>query len=241
MMKNFKIKSFAIACTLFLAMSVGSVACSSKTTIPAPTPTPSAQKTADTNKNPSNYIPIVKLDVTSTGIKSGIIDPQYGAASKDKLGAMPLESIPLQWSGAPASTKTYALSIIDYDTVPILGFPWIHWVAADIPATTTSLPANASTLMAKDMVQGVNSYANGYPLNLVSLKGFQVARESAYHYGGMVPVNFAHKYTMTVYALDTTLNLKAGFGLNDLYNSMQGHIVGEGTVYGTYNKDITKL
>lgn len=194
-----------------------------------------------TNNNPNNYIPIVKMELQSAGISNGVIDAQYGAASTDKLGAMPLESIPLNWSGAPATTKSYAITIIDYDTVPIMGFPWIHWVAADIPATTTSLPANASTTMAKDMVQGVNSYANGYPLQLNGLKGFQVPRESAYHYGGMVPVNFPHKYTMMVYALDTTLNLKAGYGLNDLYNAMEGHIVGEGVIYGIYNKDITKL
>lgn len=194
-----------------------------------------------TSSNPNNYIPIVKMNLSSSGIKNGIIDPQYGAASKDKLGAMPLESIPLNWSGAPANTKSYAVTILDYDTVPILGFPWIHWIASDIAPTTTSLPANASTTMAADMIQGYNSYANGFPLDLVSIKGFQVPRENAYHYGGMVPVNFPHKYTMKVYALDTTLNLKQGYGLNDLLNAMEGHIVGEGVVYGTYNAAITKL
>lgn len=188
-----------------------------------------------------DYIPIIKLNISSSGIKEGIIDPQYGAASKDKLGAMPLESIPLQWSGAPSTTKTYAITIVDNDTVPIMGFPWIHWVVADIPSDTTMLPANASTTMTESIKQGVTSFADGYPLNLVTLKGFQVPREKAFHYGGMVPVNFPHKYTMTVYALDTALNLENGFGLNDLYNAMEGHVVGEGVVYGIYDAEITKL
>ncbi|WP_297639382.1 YbhB/YbcL family Raf kinase inhibitor-like protein [uncultured Clostridium sp.] len=209
----------------------------SGSTSQAPTvPNPTAA-----DKNPDNYIPITKMNLSSTGIKDGIIDPQYGAASTDKIGAMPLESIPLEWSGAPSSAKAYAITIIDYDTVPIMGFPWIHWVTTNIDAGTTSLPANASTTMEKDMIQGVNSYANGFPLDLTSLKGFQVPREKAYHYGGMVPVNFPHKYTMTVYALNENLDLKIGFGLNDLYNAMEGHIVGQGVTYGTYNAKIAKV
>lgn len=239
-----KFKSLTLMLVSMSLIATTGIACSTSTTNTAPPkPTPTSTATPATNKTAgtNHYIPITQLTVASSGITNGIIDPQYGAASKDKLGAMPLESIPLNWSGAPTSTKSYALTIIDYDTVPIMGFPWIHWVASDISSTVSSLPANASTTLAKDMIQGVNSYANGYPLDLVSLKGFQVPRANAFHYGGMVPVNFPHKYTITVYALDTTLNLKQGYGLNDLYNAMEGHIVGEGTVYGTYNADITKL
>ncbi|MGL4655204.1 MAG: YbhB/YbcL family Raf kinase inhibitor-like protein [Sarcina sp.] len=239
-----KFKSLTLMLVSMSLIATTGIACSKSTPAPTPAPTtavsPAPTSTTD-SKNPNNYIPVVKMSLASTGIKNGIIDPQYGAASKDKLGAMPLESIPLNWSGAPASTKSYAVTIIDYDTVPIMGFPWIHWVTSDIASTITSLPANASTTMASNMVQGINSYANGYPLDLVSLKGFQVPRANASHYGGMVPVNFAHKYTMTVYALDSTLNLKEGYGLNDLYSAMEGHIVGEGTLYGTYNAEITKL
>ncbi|MGL4848425.1 MAG: YbhB/YbcL family Raf kinase inhibitor-like protein [Clostridium sp.] len=235
-MKSKKFKSLFAVLILSLGVSLACVSCDDSSTAKTPTtPTPT------TVSDSKNYIPIVKMNLASSGIKDGIIDAQYGAASKDKLGAMPLESIPLEWSGAPASTKSYAITLIDYDTVPIMGFPWIHWIASDIPTNVTSLPANASTTMANNMVQGVTSYANGYPLQLNGLKGFQVPRDKAYHYGGMVPVNFPHKYTMTVYALDTTLNLKAGFGLNDLYNAMEGHIVGEGVVYGTYNASVTKL
>ncbi|MGL4991388.1 MAG: YbhB/YbcL family Raf kinase inhibitor-like protein [Sarcina sp.] len=228
-MKLFKKKYLAV---LLIALSLISTLCISCT---------QSTTSTTTNQNPNNYIPITKMNVTSSGIKNGIIDPQYGAASKDKLGAMPLESIPLSWSGAPSTAKSYALTIIDYDTVPILGFPWIHWIACDIDPSITSLPANASTSMSTKMMQGYNSYANGFPLDLKGLAGFQVPRANAYHYGGMVPVNFPHKYTMKVYALDTMLNLKQGFGLNDLLNAMEGHIVGEGVVYGTYNADITKL
>lgn len=188
-----------------------------------------------------NFFPIVKMRLKSSGINDGIIDPQYGAASNDKLGAMPLESIPLNWSNVPYGTKYYAITIVDYDTVPIMGFPWIHWLVANIPAKVSSLPSNASILFKSKLTQGVTSYANGYPLDLTDLAGFQVNRTDAFQYGGMVPVNFPHKYTMTIYALDEKLNLSDGFPYNDLLNEMEGHILGIGVLYGIYNAKITYL
>ncbi|MGL4990427.1 MAG: YbhB/YbcL family Raf kinase inhibitor-like protein [Sarcina sp.] len=187
------------------------------------------------------YIPIVQMHVQSSGIKNGIIDPQYGAASHDKLGAMPLESLPLSWSGQPKDTVSYVVEIKDNDTVPVLGFTWIHWLTANIPANITSLPANASTTMANDMTQGLNSYADGVMLNMPSMKGFYVPRKDAAHYGGMVPVGFAHQYTIEVYALNEKLNLQNGYTYNQLAQAMKGHIVGEGTLDGTYNASIVHL
>lgn len=188
-----------------------------------------------------NYVHIVPMKVTSSGVTNGVIAPQYGNASKDKLDAMPLESLPLSWSGAPKDAKSYVVEIEDNDTIPVLGFTWIHWLSANIPANVTSLPANASTTMAKDMVQGVNSYANGVMLNMPSMKGFYVPRKDAAHYGGMVPVGFPHTYTIKVYALNTMLNLQNGYGYNNLYQAMQGHIVGEGQMQAVYKNDVVHL
>ncbi|MGL5414123.1 MAG: YbhB/YbcL family Raf kinase inhibitor-like protein [Clostridium sp.] len=190
---------------------------------------------------PENFIPIIKMRLYSSGIQDGIIGAQYGAASDYKLGAMPLESIPLEWKGVPCGTKSFAVTLIDYDTVPIIGFPWVHWIAANIPAIKRELPPNASNIEKNLFVQGVTSYANGYPLDLTPLAGFQVQREEAYRYGGMVPVNFPHKYTIKIFALDKMLNLQYGFLYNELLSAMEGHILGEGTLYGIYNAKITYL
>lgn len=129
----------------------------------------------------------------------------------------------------------------DYDTVPIMGFPWIHWIAANIPANRRELQSNASNLEKDIFVQGVTSYANGYPLDLTNLAGFQVPREEVFRYGGMVPVNFPHKYTIKVFALARMLNLQYGFLYNELLSAMENHILGEGTLYGIYNAKITYL
>ena len=48
----------------------------------------------------------------------------------------------LTWSGAPAGAQSYALTLFDPDAPTGSGF-W-HWQAWDIPASTTSLPENAT-------------------------------------------------------------------------------------------------
>lgn len=43
------------------------------------------------------------------------------------------------WSGVPAGTKSFVLSIHDRDAPTGIG--WMHWVVVNIPATAKSLPA----------------------------------------------------------------------------------------------------
>jgi hypothetical protein len=47
----------------------------------------------------------------------------------------------LSWSGAPAGTKSFALTVYDPDAPT--GSGWWHWVIFDIPSTTNSLAAGA--------------------------------------------------------------------------------------------------
>src|SRR5262245_58210188 len=47
----------------------------------------------------------------------------------------------LSWKGAPANTKSFALTMYDPDAPT--GSGWWHWVVYNIPATTTSLATGA--------------------------------------------------------------------------------------------------
>jgi Raf kinase inhibitor-like YbhB/YbcL family protein len=49
----------------------------------------------------------------------------------------------LDWSGAPAGTRSFAITAYDPDAPT--GSGWWHWVMYNIPATTTSLAAGAGT------------------------------------------------------------------------------------------------
>src|SRR5690242_14059514 len=49
----------------------------------------------------------------------------------------------LEWSNAPAGTKSFALMVHDPDAPT--GSGWWHWVVYNIPADTTSLPQGAGT------------------------------------------------------------------------------------------------
>ncbi|NEC18257.1 YbhB/YbcL family Raf kinase inhibitor-like protein [Streptomyces parvus] len=94
----------------------------------------------------------------------------------------------ITWSGAPAGTKSYLISLFDVDSKTSSGF-W-HWSTWNIPANTTSLPAGAGT--------------PGDP----GLPAPAVLGRSDFGttgYGGACPPagDRPHRYVFTVVALDT--------------------------------------
>jgi Raf kinase inhibitor-like YbhB/YbcL family protein len=94
----------------------------------------------------------------------------------------------LSWSGAPAATKSFAVTVYDPDAPT--GSGWWHWVIANIPAAVTSLPKNAgdpkADLAPKGSVQSRTDF--GTP-----------------GYGGPCPPqgDKPHRYVFTVFAVDT--------------------------------------
>ncbi|MEF9951042.1 MAG: YbhB/YbcL family Raf kinase inhibitor-like protein [Clostridium sp.] len=187
------------------------------------------------------YRKIKTMHLSSNGLVSGVFLPKFGAASDIKLGPMPLISPPFKWSCFPPTTESFAITIVDYDTIPLLGFPWIHWVACNIPAHIRCLPENASQIHSNIMCQGVNSYADGYTVNLKEIESFKVPRKSAACYGGFSPLGNPHLYTVTIYALNTTIDIKEGYTFNELYNKMINHIVGTGYLHGIYDAKVAPL
>ena len=158
----------------------------------------------------------------SVPLENGLLPDKYGKYAKEKLDDKPIISFPITISDAPANTKTFALLLIDWDAIPVGGFAWIHWVAANIDGKVTEIPEDNSRTLKVPMVQGRNSTAG-------AIVGNQNP-DSAWRYNGPQPPDAVHDYQFNVYALDSTLDLSDGFWLNELQKKMAGHVIDTATI-----------
>ncbi len=167
----------------------------------------------------------IEMKVTSAGIINGVIEDKYGKhGTQFNSHGMPTYSLPLKIENAPEGTVSYAVVLEDKDAFPVSGgFSWIHWTAANI--TKTEIVENESQTT-KDFVQGLNSW--------MSAQGGSQSKDLSSFYGGMAPPDAPHIYEIHVYALDTMLKLENGFLYNDLYKQMDGHILAQKTIKGSY-------
>ncbi|GHP14494.1 hypothetical protein YK48G_19190 [Lentilactobacillus fungorum] len=152
-------------------------------------------------------------------LTKGLLADKYSkyAAPEDKKGDKPLISFPVQITGAPTGAESLALTLLDWDAIPVSGFMWIHWTAANISPTITEIPENNSQSLKVEMIQGRNSTAGGLIGNSDP--------QTAWHYNGPNPPDRTHNYHLSVFALDSKLPLKDGFWLNELQDAMRGHIL----------------
>jgi len=129
-------------------------------------------------------------------------------------------SPPLAWSGAPAKAKSFALIVEDPDA-PDPAKPTrvvTHWVAYNIPGTTSVLAENASK--------------SGMPAG--SAQGLNEGSKPAYM--GPCPPIGSHRYFFKLYALDTVLTGLKNPKKADLQQAMQTHVVDSTQLIGTYQK-----
>jgi len=126
----------------------------------------------------------------------------------------------LSWSAAPAGTKSIALICDDPDAP--MERPFVHWVIFNLPGDVRGLaegvPASG-TVDEPAALQGVNDFGN-------------------IGYGGPMPPegHGTHRYFFKVYALDTSLALDAGATKADVVNAIEGHVLDEGELVGTYER-----
>jgi len=148
-------------------------------------------------------------------LKSSAFEHQGAIPSKYTCDGEDI-SPPLEWSGAPANTKSFAL-IVDDPDAPIGTFN--HWILFNIPPHVTQLSA-------------------GIPPQETLADGSRQGRTSwrKVGYGGPCPPSGTHRYFFTLYALDTMLNLPAGASKEQVLKAMSGHILEKSELMGTYKR-----
>jgi Raf kinase inhibitor-like YbhB/YbcL family protein len=150
------------------------------------------------------------LDVTSSAFEEGgAIPARYTC---DGLDVSP----PLSWGSVPDGTRSLALIADDPDAP---GRTFVHWVIYNLPPDTQRLPEdvpNRQTLPG-GAAQGVNGVGGA-------------------GYTGPCPPSGTHRYFFKLYALDTELDLGGGATKEDLVGAMEGHILAEGRLMGTYRR-----
>ncbi len=131
-------------------------------------------------------------------------------------------SLPLGWTGAPGDTVEFALIMDDPDAPT--AEPWVHWVVYHVPADTVQLPEGLrrpTGAPQSGITQGRNSWSED---NL------------GYHGPAPPPGHGVHRYQVRLYALDARLDLGPGADKNALLDAMQGHVLAEAELVGTYER-----
>ena len=120
----------------------------------------------------------------------------------------------VKWSGAPAGTKSFVLTIWDPDAPTTVGYS--HWLVFNIPANVTELTEGA---VPPGAVEGYTDFGM-----------------SAYGGPAPPPGHGTHHYHIRVYALDEQLPLDKGTTFATLMFMMRGHVLAEGEIVGTYGR-----
>jgi hypothetical protein len=128
----------------------------------------------------------------------------------------------LRWSGAPAGTKSFAVTLYDPDAPT--GSGWWHWVVFNIPAGTTSLAEGAGT-------------PDGAKLPAGSVQGR--TDFGAPGFGGACPPqgDKPHRYIFTVYALKTAkLEMPADASPAAVGGMIHANALGAATLTAKYGR-----
>ena len=121
----------------------------------------------------------------------------------------------LKWNSLdtfPAGTlpNSFALIMDDPDAMEAVGKVWVHWVVWNIPPKQDKLGAGIV-----DGAEGMTDFGE-------------------VGYGGPAPPDKRHTYVFKLYALDSELDLPDKSTKADVEKAMEGHILEQATLTGTY-------
>ena len=154
---------------------------------------------------------MVNLKLTSSAFSDGgEIPREYGYKNGNREPQLTI-------SGTPDGTKSLALIMDDPDAMGAVGKVWVHWVIWNISP-------GALKIYRYDKSQT--------PEIGLSDKGMTDFGEVGY--GGPAPPDKRHTYVFKLYALDSILDLPEGSTKSELEKAMEGHIIEQTQLTGTY-------
>ena len=110
----------------------------------------------------------------------------------------------------PDGTESLALIMDDPDAMGAVGKVWVHWVVWNINSNTAAMGNNA-----QNGTEGMTDFGE-------------------VGYGGPAPPDKRHTYVFKLYALDCQLDLPNESTKADVEKAMEGHIIEQATLTGTY-------
>lgn len=172
-----------------------------------PRPSPTPMEAPETTDKGGQVMP---FELTSEAFAQGESIPRKYSCDGDDI------SPPLSWSDPPEGTESFAL-ICDDPDAPV--GTWVHWVVFNIPAEKRALQENipAQDRLSDGSLHGRNSWRRR-------------------DYGGPCPPRGTHRYFFKLYALDTMLDLEAGAKKKQVLRAMEGHVLAQAELMGTYSR-----
>ncbi|MCW0413650.1 YbhB/YbcL family Raf kinase inhibitor-like protein [Xanthomonas sacchari] len=164
----------------------------------------------------------------------------------------------LAWDAVPAGTQSFVLLCVDPDVPTVAEMvgrddvqipveqprtEFVHWVAVDLPADLREIAEGSASdgVVAKGKQQppgldgarqGLNSYTDWFA-------GDAVMGGDYHGYDGPYPPANdlrVHRYFFRLFALDVArLDVPARFTAADALRAMQGHVLAEASLHGTYS------
>jgi Raf kinase inhibitor-like YbhB/YbcL family protein len=149
------------------------------------------------------------MELRSSAYRPGGAIPDRYTCDGDNL------SPDFRWSGIPPATKSLALVLHDPDAPREDGFT--HWVVYDLDPGIHNIDESApkQVQVTEFGIQGKND-------------------AGTLGYIGPCPTAGKHRYIARLYCLDVELDLRPGATRQELEAAMQGHILDQAALTGTY-------
>ncbi|HSA60035.1 MAG TPA: YbhB/YbcL family Raf kinase inhibitor-like protein [bacterium] len=155
------------------------------------------------------------FSITSPAFQEGEGVPKKHTCDGEDL------SPPLQWGGAPAGTKAFALILDDPDAPP---GTWVHWVVYDIPASAKGLTEGVPK---KETLPDGSKQGLAWGVESFSRVGYS---------GPCPPPGKPHRYDFKLYALDAMLGIPPKSTKFDVEKAMKGHVLAEARLMGKFGR-----